>query len=136
MKRTRPIVLAGIASALSICAAAACTTADVQVADFQFKREGAIGVAVTGEVVNNCADPVWGIIRLTFRDKAKVVEVEDIWPTGRETIPAKSRHPVSWYFDIASAWTTVEPTVAMVEPAEGSAPDQKPPAGSPAGAER
>ena len=103
----------------------------MRLADLQFKREGITGVAITGAVVNDCTDPVWGIIRLTFRDKTKVAQVEDIWPTGRETIPAKASYPVSWYFDVPFPWTAVEPSVVVVEPGPAGPPEQRSPGGQP-----
>jgi hypothetical protein len=83
--------------------------------DFQFRRVSVTGVAITGEVINDCAEPVWGIIRLTFRNKRDVVDTQDTWPAGRHTIPPKSAYPVSWYFDIDPAWTTLEHKVVMVD---------------------
>ena len=66
MRRPCRPSLACIAWALSTEAMVACTTADGRIADFQVKRESLTGVAITGEVVNDCADPVWGNIRLIF----------------------------------------------------------------------
>lgn len=101
---------------VSTCAAFACTTADVRFTQFQMNKEHGGAVAITGEVFNDCAEPVWGIIRLTFRNKNQVVDVRDIWPAGRHTIPPKSAFPISWYFDIAPVWTTLEHKVVMVDP--------------------
>jgi hypothetical protein len=115
MRVTGALFLAGAELALSTWAAVACTTADVRFSDFQFRRVSVTGVAITGEFINDCAEPVWGIIRLTFRNKRDVVDTQDIWPAGRNTIPPKSAYPVSWYFDIDPAWTTLEHKVVMVD---------------------
>lgn len=101
---------------LSPCAAAACTTSDVRFTQFQAIRGNGGAVAITGEVFNDCAEPIWGIVRLIFRDKGQVVDAQDIWPAGRHTIPPKSAYPVSWYFNIAPPWTTLERKVVMVDP--------------------
>src|SRR3982750_3098178 len=56
MRVTGALFLAGAGLALSTWAAVACTTADVRFSDFQFRRVSVTGVAITGEVINDCAE--------------------------------------------------------------------------------
>jgi len=90
MRVTGALFLAGAGLALSTWAAVACTTADVRFSDFQFRRVSVTGVAITGEVINDCAEPVWGIIRLSFRNKRGVVDTKPSGlPDGTRSRPSR-----------------------------------------------
>jgi hypothetical protein len=113
-----PVLLLALAAAPALLpspAAAGCATADVRWTRFQAVKVGEGGAAIMGEIFNDCAEPVWGIIRLTFRNKGEVVDVQDIWPAGRNAIPPKSAYPVSWHFSAVPAWTTLERKVVLVD---------------------
>src|SRR4051812_39508785 len=63
------LALAAAPALLPSPAAAGCATADVRWTRFQAVKVGEGGAAIMGEIFNDCAEPVWGIIRLTFRNK-------------------------------------------------------------------
>ena len=115
--RASAIFLLGVAAGLALLPspAAACATTDVKWTRFQAVKVSDGGAAVTGEVFNDCAEPVWGIIRLVFRNKGEVVDVQDIWPAGRGAILPKSAYPVSRYFNAVPTWTTLERKVLLID---------------------
>jgi hypothetical protein len=78
---------------LAGAAQAACAPADIEIKNFKWSREAG-WFTMTGELVNNCAEPAAPRIEITIRDeKNQIVSVEDAWPAGQRNLRSKEVLP-------------------------------------------
>jgi hypothetical protein len=77
---------------LTASAEAACAVSDVEIKSWTWNRDAG-WFTISGEFVNNCAEPTGVQLQLTFRDESgRVVTVEDSWAAGTRNIKSRETY--------------------------------------------
>lgn len=105
--RLLPLLALPVSCALASAAQAACRATDVEIKQADWRATPGY-IAVVGEIVNRCAEPVGAQLQFTFRDAGgRVVAVEETWPASTRNVEAGASYPFSRTFFISDPVSTM-----------------------------